>query len=205
MGISNELMDEDANNAVQRALRKIRCWHTPENWSGRDWWDEVEAITATAGWRAEMDYDPGQRVPRSAFIYRRAITSAWTRYRQEWAYCRHFARETANPIELMTTTSETGTCGGPLNCNLGEALSQLTQREQWLIRQLFWHGATEGRLATKLRISQQAVSRRKGRALKHLRRLLHHPQQSLLRLKVFLTSAFLAQSLDLITLTDCGL
>jgi hypothetical protein len=41
--------------------------------------------------------------------------------------------------------------------------------------------------------------------LKHLRRLLDHPQQSLLRLKVFLASAFLAQSLDLITLTDCGL
>src|SRR5262245_10540757 len=117
MGISNELADEDANNALQRARRKIRSWQTPGNWSGRDWLDEVKAITATAGWLAEMDYDPGQRVPRSAFIYRRAVTSAWTRYRQEWAYCRHFACEPAGTIGLITLTSETKTSEG-LNGNL---------------------------------------------------------------------------------------
>src|SRR5262245_60863783 len=192
LGIFNRSVDEGANQAVQRALKKIRCWRTPGNWSGRDWVDEVRAIAATAAWQAEMDYDPKRRIPLAAFAYRRAITSAWTRYRQEWAYCRHFVPDAANSRGLVAATPETRDREENLNGEVGRALSQLSFQEQWLIRQLFWSGATEGRLATTLRISQQAVNRRKRRALKHLRCFLDRTQQRHLRCKLFVVSAFLA-------------
>jgi hypothetical protein len=49
----------------------------------------------------------------------------------------------------------------------------LPSPDRWLIQQLFWNHKTEDQLSATLRISQQAVSKRKGRVLKRLRRVCH--------------------------------
>jgi len=196
---------EDVDEAVRWALRKISSWRTPVNWSERDWCGEVKAITAAAGWLADVDYDPRRGVPRSAFVYQRALTSAWTRYRQEWAYCKYLASQANTNGQRLAAPAETRMHGPGLNRTLGRAIDQLSLPEQWLIRQLFWNGATQHQLATVLRISQQAVSRRKRRALKHLRRLLHEVRRSHLSSNLFAAAAFLSQALDLGPAPDWGL
>ena len=175
------------------------------NWSRRDWLDEVQAITAAAGCVAEGDYDAGRGVPRHAFIYRRAITSVWTRYRQEWAYCLRFVPKPENEIRPARLNAELENTDMTLLRNLPKALDQLSLSQQWLIRQLFWQGATQGGLALILRISQQAVSRRKERALKRLRRLLEMTCRSHLAPKAIAALAFLEQTLDFFPVPDCGL
>ncbi len=52
------------------------------------------------------------------------------------------------------------------------ALEGLEQRDQFLIRKLFFEGMTEQVLAMLLGISQQAVNKRKLRILKRLRKIL---------------------------------
>jgi DNA-directed RNA polymerase specialized sigma24 family protein len=154
---------------------------------------------------AGLDYDAAREVPLGAFIYRQAIASTWTRYRQEWAYCLHTAPETLEEIEKVLPRRETGAIDPNLYRKLSKAFDQLSLPEQWLIRQIFWHGATQGGLALVLRISQQAVSRRKARALKHLRRLLHGEPRSHFVARLLAVCAFLNQALDFFPVLDCGL
>jgi len=202
---SSDSLDNDTNDAIQRALGKARSWQPPGNWSRRDWLDEVQAITAAAGCVAEGDYDAGRGVPRNAFIYRRAIASVWTRYRQEWAYCLRSVSKPESEIRHAPLDAEIENTDTRLLRNLRKALDQLSLSEQWLIRQIFWQGATQGGLAGILRISQQAVSRRRERALKHLRRLLGVTFRSHLASKAIAACAFLDQALDFFSVLDCGL
>jgi len=53
------------------------------------------------------------------------------------------------------------------------ALSQLSERERFVIEQLFWDGWTEAEIAQELGISQQMVSKIKGKALRKLREMLN--------------------------------
>lgn len=57
-------------------------------------------------------------------------------------------------------------------CRLYAALEQLSLEERLLINELFFEGVTEGELAARLDISQQAVSKRKKRLLKKLREII---------------------------------
>jgi len=52
------------------------------------------------------------------------------------------------------------------------ALSQLSERERFVIEQLFWDGWTEAEIAQELGISQQMVSKIKGKTLRKLREIL---------------------------------
>ena len=52
-------------------------------------------------------------------------------------------------------------------------MNQLPGEDQLLLRQLFWDGARQRRIARVLHVSQQEVSRRKRRALRRLRRVLN--------------------------------
>jgi DNA-directed RNA polymerase specialized sigma24 family protein len=160
-----------ADDAIRRAFGAVRNWRTPPNWSRRDWHREAKAIIAAAGCRADLNYDPKRGIPRAAFVYKRAVASVWTRYRQEWAYALRFA--TAPPM-IAEQPASTPRCpndnDSAMDRLLRDALNQLPSMDQWLIQELFWNRKTEDQLAAGLRISQQAVSKRKGRVLKQLRR-----------------------------------
>ena len=163
---------DDLDAALHRAFRRILSWRIPPNWSVHDWSEEVRAITAAARCHAELDYDSERGVPLGAFLYQRALTCAWTRYRQEWAYALRFIQENGNGHDEAGTphTSVLELC--PPNDSLQCALLELPFADQWLIRQIFWNKATEDKVATNLKISQQAVSKRKRKIICKLRRLM---------------------------------
>lgn len=162
----------ELNAALHRAFCRIRSWRIPPNWSAHDWLDEVKAITAAAGCHAENDYDSELSVPLSAFLYRRALACAWTRYRQEWAYFLRFMEQGPNNGDKAEASHQTVLEVASLKDSLQSALTELSQADQWLIRQVFWNETTEDQVAKSLNISQQAVSKRKRRIICRLRRLL---------------------------------
>ncbi len=193
--------DGDADDAIRRAFGVVRNWRTPLNWSRRDWHREARAIIAAAGCRADFDYDPKRGVPRAAFVYKRAVASAWTRYRQEWAYALRFGAAAPRTVKQPAATVRCpNDSDRAMDRPLCDALNQLPLTDRWLIQQLFWNRKTEDQLAATLRISQQAVSKRKGRVLKRLRRACNG---HLAFLSQFLSStvAFL-DSLDLLPAAD---
>ena len=55
------------------------------------------------------------------------------------------------------------------------ALDSLAELDRGLIRQLFWDGRTEDDLAREWGVSQQAVSKRKQKILRALRRQMAMP------------------------------
>jgi DNA-directed RNA polymerase specialized sigma24 family protein len=173
--------DDELNAAFRQAFRRIFSWRIPPNWSAHDWLDEVKAITAAACCQAEFDFDFKHGVPLSAFLYRRALTCAWTRYRQEWAYALRFMQEDgAKRYDDVATprTSLPEVC--PPDDSLRCALLELPFTDQWLVRQLFWNGMTEDKVARNLKITQQAVSKRKKKIIRKLRHLLRDIHAALL-------------------------
>ena len=119
-----------------------------------------------------MDYDADKGVPRRAHIYTRAISAAWTRYRQEWSYYRHCAVESGNEKEPIALPFDRAQSNESIQHFLGQALLHLSVEDQLLIQQLFWHRTRQNRLAVMLEVSQQEVSRRKVRILQLLRQSL---------------------------------
>ena len=121
----------------------------------------MKAIIDAAASCAGVNYDSGRGVPRIAFIYIRAVAAAWTRYRQEWAYFRRCDLSHATLYELTVGPLDGSVANRSMADFLGQMLDQLSVGDQWLIRQLFWNGASQARVAGTLHISQQCVSRRK--------------------------------------------
>jgi DNA-directed RNA polymerase specialized sigma subunit len=60
------------------------------------------------------------------------------------------------------------------------ALLELPFTDQWLIRQLFWNSVSEDKVARNLKITQQAVSKRKRKIIRKLRRLLRDARAAML-------------------------
>jgi len=173
--------DDELSAALRRAFRRILSWRIPPNWSAHDWFDEVKAMTAAARYQAELDYDFERGVPLSAFLYQRALTCAWTRYRQEWTYALHFMHEDRIGRDDKTAAPRTGL---PEICSLEDALRcallELPFADQWLIRQLFWNSMSEDNVARNLKITQQAVSKRKRKIICKLRHLLDDARGAML-------------------------
>jgi DNA-directed RNA polymerase specialized sigma24 family protein len=173
--------DDELSAALRRAFRKILSWRIPPNWSAHDWFDEVKAITAAACCQAELDYDLEHGVPLSAFLYQRALTCAWTRYRQEWAYALRFMqKEDATGCDEVATprTSVPEIC--PPDDSLQYALLELPFADQWLVRQIFWNNVSQDKVARNLKITQQAVSKRKRKIIRKLRQLLRDGRTAML-------------------------
>jgi len=192
---------DGAHDAIRRAFGRARCWRTPPNWSRRDWLDEVKAIIDAAASCASLNYDSGRGVPRIAFIYIRAVAAAWTRYRQEWAYLRRCDLSHATLYERTVGPLDGSVADDSMDDFLGQMLDQLPLGDQWLIRQLFWNGTSQARIAATLHISQQSVSRRKLCVLRQLRRLLNGHTSLLLSRLVPIWWALL-DSLDLLPVVD---
>jgi len=190
-----------ADNAVGRAFARVSLWRAPPHWSRRDWLDEIRAILQSAAASARFDYDKQRAVPLRAYVYVRAVAAAWTRYRQEWSYYLHSATELGAAVEPIAMPFDRAHSHETIQYFLGGALSQLSVEDQLLIEQLFWNGTRQERVATMLKLSQQEVSRRKARALAHLRRLLNGNASLLLSRLVPVWWALL-DSLDLLPMID---
>jgi hypothetical protein len=132
--------NDAADDATARAVAAVRSWRPPPNWSLCDWHREAKAIVAAAGCRAAFDYDPKQGIPRAAFIYKRAVASVWTRYRQEWAYGLRFAsalpKTAQQPASAPRRPNDSVGAMGRLLC---EAFNQLPSLDRWLLR---WTGGS---------------------------------------------------------------
>jgi DNA-directed RNA polymerase specialized sigma24 family protein len=177
-GLAN---DDELSAALRQAFGRILSWRIPPNWSTHDWFDEVKAITAAACYQAKLDYDLERGVPLTAFLYQRALTCAWTRYRQEWAYALRFMQKedgTGCDEAAVPRTSLPEIC--PSDDSLRYALLELPFADQWLLRQLFWNSVSQDNIARNLKITQQAVSKRKRKIIRKLRQLLRDARATML-------------------------
>jgi RNA polymerase sigma factor (sigma-70 family) len=129
------------------------------------WREEAEAEGRAVAWAAIEEYDPGRGVPILAFLRRRVVVGVWSRYRREWA----FGRRTG-PGPAVDPEERTGELRSQES--LDDIIGRLTTDERWLIRSIFWEGRTEADIAGELGISQPAVSKRRRRILKAMRRRL---------------------------------
>jgi RNA polymerase sigma factor (sigma-70 family) len=150
-----------------RCWHRIRNWRVPARWSAWDWREEARAEGLLAACQANRDFDPARGVPREAFLYQRILARVWTRYRQEWSYGRLL--RTPLRIEDYPTPGDAYASADDPDEVRG-LVSELGERDRWLIRQLFWDGKTEAAIASDIGVSQQAVSQRKSHALKTLQR-----------------------------------
>ena len=116
-------------------------------------------------------------MPLRAHIYMRSVAAVWGRYRQEWSYYLHTVPESGTRAEPIATPFADANGDEAVDHLLGQALNQLSVEDQLLIRRLFWDNAGQRRVAAKLQISQQCVSRRKTRVPRQLRRLLNGQSQ----------------------------
>jgi RNA polymerase sigma factor (sigma-70 family) len=159
-------------------LRRICAWHVPPNWCAADWLEEIRAVAASAAWEAECQFDPARGVPLGAFVRSRVLGRALTRYRQEWATGRRWVRqESVSPAHgaingALALSPSGGATGAEAWDEVREALELLSERNQRLLRQLFWEERTEAEIGRELGISQRAVSKRKHRGLRLLRHCL---------------------------------
>jgi hypothetical protein len=172
--------DDELSAALRRAERRISSWRIPPNWSAHDWFDEVKAMSAAACCEAELDYNFERGVPLSAFLYQRVLTCALTRYRQEWAYALRFVQEDGTGCDEGTSprTGLPKVC--PPDDSLQCALLELPFADQWLVRQLFWNGMSEDKIARSLKITQQAVNKRKRKVIRKLRHLLRDARAAMM-------------------------
>ena len=153
-------------------------------------------MSAAACCEAELDYNFERGVPLSAFLYQRVLTCALTRYRQEWAYALHFVQEDGTACDEGTAprTGLPKVC--PPDDSLQCALLKLPFADQWLVRQLFWNCVSQDKIAGDLKITQQAVSKRKRRVIRNLRHLLREARVAMLLSSTLFWNA-LADPIDL--------
>ena len=190
-----------ADEAIRRAFSKVSSWRTPLHWSSCDWHAELRAVLHSGAACASLDYDDTRGVPLRAYVYMRATAAAWTRYRQEWSYCRHSATESDIGVESVAMPCERLQDDETVHGVVAQALKQLAVEDQWLVEQLFWNGTRQKKVAATLDVSQQEVSRRKARVLRQLRRLLNSHASRLLSRLVPVWWALL-DSLDLLPVVD---
>jgi DNA-directed RNA polymerase specialized sigma24 family protein len=174
-------VESEIRRVLKASLYRIHSWPIPRNWSRRDWLSETQDVAAAAAWQAVADYNPPTEIAFSCFVHQRVISSARTRYRQEFLYGIRFS------IELISADSDfdfNSHCESapppytepavnhPACFDLIEALDRLSSEQRRLIEQIFWFGNTETEMADALGISQVAVHKRKQAVLRILRDLL---------------------------------
>jgi RNA polymerase sigma factor (sigma-70 family) len=145
----------------------------PPRWSVGDWHEELRAEGALAAWEAARNFDPGRGVPFKPFVERRVLSRLLHRYRKEWAYAHHLARESTNPEAL----GQAGANRSPEleAVEVRELAARLDPNDRRLVTVLFWEGQSESEAAESLGVSQQAVSKRKLRIILELRGKLGTP------------------------------
>jgi DNA-directed RNA polymerase specialized sigma24 family protein len=151
---------------------RIRTWRVPPRWSYSDWCDEARAQGEAAVCDGLRDFNPRRLVPLDAFLFHRVVQAVWTRYRQECS----FGRRTRSGEAILDRPAAEGTKpDADTLARLEAALGSLDAVDRDLIRQLFWDDRCESDLAREWGVSRQAVSKRKQKILRELRRQMGMP------------------------------
>ncbi len=127
---------------------------------------EVEAIGAA--WHAKVEFDPSRGCPLAGFVLVRIRHHVLARYRHEWSYALHCPVAFSEGFDVAQSTHSNFADVESLNTTL----MALTAQDRRLITLLFLEGRTEAEIAKAWGISQQAVSKRKCRVFRYLRREL---------------------------------
>ena len=159
--------------ALAFGTRRACRWRVPPRWSVGDWHEELRAEGALAAWEAARDFDPARGVPFKPFVERRVLLHLLHRYRKEWDYAHHLARESTD----SEAPAQAGASRPPEleAVEVRELAARLDPDDRRLVTILFWQGQTEAEAAESLGVSQQAVSKRKLRIILQLRRNLGTP------------------------------
>jgi len=160
-------------------LKRVRSWPVPRNWSSSDWFDEVKNVAAIAAWQAGFNRHTPKNGMFASFVSQRIMSSARTRYRQEYLFGLRFSGRLAGQDSNADEQNQLGETEPksiepaaepvPAYDDLREALSKLSADHRTVLEQLFWFGKTETELAESIGISQRGVSKRKQAALKILK------------------------------------
>jgi len=79
-------------------------------------------------------------------------------------------------LRISKTTAGCGHCAACPNSNLCEALDKLTERQRFIVTQIYFEELAEHEVGTILGITQQAVHFNKIKALEKLRGVLPYPK-----------------------------
>jgi RNA polymerase sigma factor (sigma-70 family) len=100
-------------------------------------------------------------------VYHQILSHALARYRQEWAYALRCGESWGAELIALRSDDQEVATSGEKGWLIG-TLARITEGDRRLIELLFWEGWTESEVASRLGISQQAVSKRKRKALLEL-------------------------------------
>ncbi len=135
----------------------------------------MEAEATAAACEAQRDFDPTRGVPLAAFIHRRVLARALTRYRREWAYGRRCKLRRENDhLDDATTESFSAIDVSEM---LQRSLDRLPEHHRRLLVCVYWEGKTEAEVARILGCSQPAISNCRRRVLERLRREMGHSEK----------------------------
>lgn len=147
-------------------LRRFRNRPPPPHWSVCDWMTEVAAIAAAAAVQAKRDFQWELGRELGSFVWWRMQRAVLKRYREEWRYGQHL--KTAS-VESVSFAGEDLPSDNLLD-GLREGLARLSTFDRQLVQLLFTAGLTESEVAGRWGLSQQAVSKRKTKIIKNLRK-----------------------------------
>jgi hypothetical protein len=152
-----------AESVWRAALSRVGRWRTPPRWSARDWREEVAAVMTAVACAIRAG---SPTVAGDGRTYWNLVSAARTRHRQEWAFGRRYADgpyldRAEWPASRLNTEAD-------FICR--EALDGLTEPDRALITRLVIQGRCAAAIAREEGVTQQAISKRKARILKTLRR-----------------------------------
>jgi RNA polymerase sigma factor (sigma-70 family) len=146
--------------------------------------DDLYSVGSLGLLRAAQTYDPTRGTAFSTYAYgciEHAIVGALKRETNRQIECislsLHYGEEEENPLEEQLADPEADPVGSALGrcvrSLLESAVGTLPERQARVIRALYFEGDSVGQVATRSRLSMQAVQNLHVMALKGLRRQLH--------------------------------
>jgi RNA polymerase sigma factor (sigma-70 family) len=154
-------------------MRRTHNWRIPPRWSSRDWWEEIEAEIVASACHAIRNFDPSRGPSLATFVYHTMLAGALARYRKEWTYALRCGGSSLPGTDCSRRDELTdGVAAIEEEQRLMRSMTDLPEKDRRLIERLYWEGLTETDVALGMGISQQAVSKRKHKILKGLRKTL---------------------------------
>jgi RNA polymerase sigma factor (sigma-70 family) len=151
-------------------VRRTHAWRTPPRWSSRDWWEEIDAESVASACHAIQIFDPERGPSLASFVYHYVLSSALSRYRQEWTYALRYGLPPSSEGHPVSTDDvEERFVADQEEKRIRRLMTDLPENDRRLIESLYWDGRTETEVAGGLGISQQAVCKRKHKILSGLR------------------------------------
>ena len=158
--------------------RRTNKWRIPPRWSMRGWREELDAECIASACRAIHIFDPKRGPSLGSFVYHTVLADALTRYRREWTYfLRYGALSSLSEHPDGRDAVEERFAAEQESQAVVRLIEDLPDTDRHLIECLFWEGRTEKDVAGGLRITQQAVSKRKHKVLDELRNTLNQSEQ----------------------------